>query len=102
MERTAVRILVVDDDAGVRTALKGLFAAPRFEVDLAIDGVSALERITELPPDLVLTDLDMPRMNGMQLLEKLHERHKDLPVIVLTSNTELTAAVAAMRAGAAD
>ncbi len=99
---TTVRILVVDDDAGIRSALKGLFASPRFEVDLAIDGVSALERISELPPDLVLTDLDMPRMNGMQLLAELRQRVRELPVIVLTSNVELTSAVAAMRAGAAD
>jgi DNA-binding NtrC family response regulator len=102
MAPTAVRILVVDDDAGVRTALKALFSAPRFEVDLAIDGTSALERITELPPDLVLTDLEMPRMNGMQLLKELHERHRELPVIVLTSSGELSSAVAAMRAGATD
>jgi len=69
---------------------------------MAVDGVAALERIVELPPDLVVTDLDMPRMNGMELLQELHGRDPELPVIVVTSASELRSAVTAMRAGAAD
>ncbi len=102
MQRAAARILVVDDDEAIREGLKALLDTYNFEVDLAVDGLAALERIAELPPDLVVTDLEMPRMNGMQLLRELHGRNRELPVIVLTSNTGLTAAVAAMRAGAAD
>jgi two-component system response regulator HydG len=98
----AARILVVDDEAGSRTALRDLLKSQNFEVDLAADGEAALERIVELPPDLVITDLDMPKMDGMQLLGQLHERQRDLPVIVVTSAAELSSAVAAMRAGAVD
>ncbi|HVJ22070.1 MAG TPA: sigma-54 dependent transcriptional regulator [Polyangiaceae bacterium] len=97
-----LRVLAVDDDASARAAMKSLLASQGYEVDLASDGAAALERIVELPPDVVVTDLDMPKLDGMGLLKELHERDPDLPVIVATSATELTAAVAAMRAGASD
>jgi two-component system response regulator HydG len=96
------RILVVDDDPGVRTSLRQLLGARGYAVDEASDGAAALERIAEMPPDLVITDLSMPRMDGMQLLAELGAREIELPVIVVTAAAEVGAAVAAMRAGAAD
>ncbi len=96
------RILVVDDEAAARQGMKSLLGAKGYEVDLAVDGNSALERLAELPPDVVVTDLDMPGMNGMQLLGQVRERNPQLPVIVVTGVAELSSAVAAMRAGAAD
>jgi two-component system response regulator HydG len=99
---TKVRVLLVDDDGGARNALKELLGAETFEVELAEDGIRALEQIAERPPDVVVTDLDMPGMNGMQLIHELHERHSELPIIVATSAAEVRSAVAAMRAGAAD
>jgi two-component system response regulator HydG len=102
MGNTSVRVLVVDDEAGARTALRDLFRSLGHEVDVAADGAAALERLGELPPDIIVTDLDMPRMNGMELIAKLHETHRHLPIIVVTSAVELRSAVAAMRAGAAD
>ena len=74
MSKASLRALVVDDDASARSALKELLASQQYAVDVAADGVAALERLAEHPPDLVVTDLDMPRMNGMQLLAELHER----------------------------
>ncbi len=97
-----IRILVVDDDVDVQTALSALLKSENFEVEVASDGVAALERLAELPADLVVTDLDMPRMNGMQLLKELRERDRQMPVIVVTSATEARPAVNAMRAGATD
>jgi two-component system, NtrC family, response regulator HydG len=102
MARTAIRVLVVDDEPSARTALKDLLKSEGYEVDLAADGVAALERLADLPPDIVITDLDMPRMGGLALLKELRERNKDLPVIVVTSAAELRPAVEAMRAGATD
>ena len=96
------RVLVVDDDGAARQGLKSLLTTRGYEVDLAVDGANALERLAELPPDLVLTDLDMPGMNGMQLLKEVRERNRELPVIVITGVAELAPAVAAMREGAAD
>jgi two-component system, NtrC family, response regulator HydG len=97
-----LRILAVDDDASARAALKTLLGSQGYDVDLAADGAAALERIVELPPDVVVSDLDMPVLDGMGLLKAVRERDGDLPVIIATSATEIAAAVAAMRAGASD
>jgi two-component system response regulator HydG len=102
MPQAALRILLVDDEAAARSALKTLLESEGYRVDTAADGQAALERLAELPPDLIVTDLDMPIMNGMQLLLELRERAATIPVIVVTSAAELGSAVAAMRAGAAD
>ncbi|MEY2931930.1 MAG: hypothetical protein RL033_2679, partial [Pseudomonadota bacterium] len=102
MPKTKVRVLVVDDDAGARIALKGLLESQGYAVDQAADGAAALERLVELPPDVIVSDLDMPVMNGMQFLVALRERGQDVPVIVATSAAELSSAVEAMRAGATD
>jgi two-component system response regulator HydG len=102
MPKPQVRVLVVDDEAGIRSALKQLLESAGFAVDVAEDGVAALERLVERPPDIVVTDLDMPRMNGMALLGELRERDGELPVIVATSAVDIQSAVSAMRAGAAD
>src|SRR4029077_18589383 len=99
---TQTRVLVVDDDSSARIAMQRLLAARGYAVELAADGNEALERIAELPPDIVVTDLDMPNMNGMQLLAALHEQQRGLPVIVVTSAAEVRSAVDAMRAGAID
>lgn len=66
------RILVVDDDALLRSSVAAILADEGYEVDLAGDGVDALERIHENPPDVILLDVLMPRMNGKALLETLH------------------------------
>ncbi|HMI92325.1 MAG TPA: response regulator, partial [Polyangiales bacterium] len=71
-------------------------------MDQATDGALALERIGERPPDVVITDLDMPNLDGLGLLSALRERDRDLPVLVLTSAVELKSAIAATRAGASD
>src|SRR5688572_5997118 len=102
MAKGKVRILVVDDDAGARSALTSLLGSEGYQVDTAPDGQAALDRLVELPPDVIVTDLDMPLMSGMQLLGELRSRGQDVPVIVVTSATEIRSAVEAMRAGATD
>ena len=102
MAKGKIRILVVDDDASARLALSSLLGAEGYQVDTAPDGQVALERLVELPPDVIVTDLDMPVMNGMQLLGELRGRGQDVPVVVVTSATEVRSAVEAMRAGATD
>lgn len=102
MPKAAIRVLVVEDEPGARAALRDLLVSEGYEVSVAANGVAALERLAELPPDIVLTDLDMPEMGGMQLLAELKQRTRDLPVIVVTSAAEVRPAVEAMRAGATD
>ena len=74
MPSTKLRVLVVDDEAATRAALQGLLESQGYSVDQAANGAAALERLVELPPDVIVTDLDMPVMNGMQLLQALRER----------------------------
>jgi two-component system, NtrC family, response regulator HydG len=102
MAGTKARVLIVDDEPGIRAALHDLLVAEDYAVELAADGRAALERLEEVPCDVVLTDLDMPVMDGFELLRALRERAPGLPVLVLTSATELRSAVDAMRAGASD
>jgi two-component system, NtrC family, response regulator HydG len=96
------RILIVEDEASARSGLEMLLLGDGYTVDAAEDGVAALARIAEIPPDVVITDLEMPGMGGMELLKNLHTTHPTLPVIILTSFQDLQSAVAAMRAGAED
>ena len=102
MGNPKIRTLVVDDDGSAREALGSLLGSEGYQVDSAPDGQAALERLAELPPDVIVTDLDMPVMNGMQLLAELRGRGHDVPVIVVTSAAEVRSAVEAMRAGATD
>jgi two-component system response regulator HydG len=99
---TKGRILVVDDEVNARNALTELLTEEGYQVDSAADGFKALGKVADLAPDLVLTDLKMPGMDGLQLLAKLHEADRDLPVIVMTAFGEVETAVRAMRDGARD
>jgi two-component system response regulator HydG len=96
------RILVVDDEATARNGLGKLLEQEGYLIDLAADGQEALTQITENPPALVISDLKMPNMDGMELLKQLHERSIEVPVVVATAFGEVSTAVAAMRAGAED
>jgi two-component system response regulator HydG len=102
MSESRTRVLLVDDEASTRTALSRLLERTGYDVDAVPDGGAALERLGEVPPDLVVTDLDMPVMNGLELLAALRERARDLPVIVVTGAADVRSAVSAMRAGAVD
>ena len=96
------RVLVVDDEESSRVGLERLLKQDGYAVDIAADGASALALASERPPDVVVTDLRMPGMDGVALLGKLHEQDADVPVIVVTASDDLRSAVGAMRAGAED
>jgi len=95
-----VRVLVVDDEEGARSGLEKLLRLEGYAVDAAADGLAALERAAEQPPDVVVTDLKMPRMDGMALMERLRAQWPGMPVIVVTAFGDVGSAVAAMRHGA--
>ncbi|MEI8256254.1 MAG: response regulator, partial [Deltaproteobacteria bacterium] len=98
----SVRVLVVDDESSARSGLELLLKQEGYTVDAVGDGAAALESVTERIPDVVVTDLKMPRMDGFALLEKLRADFPSVPVIVVTAFGEMSSAVTAMRAGAAD
>jgi DNA-binding NtrC family response regulator len=95
-------ILVVDDEANARTALAELLRDEGYRVETAADGFKALGKVEEAAPDLVLTDLKMPGMGGLELLEKLREQDEDAVVVVMTAFGAVDSAVEAMKKGAAD
>ncbi|MCI4065746.1 SpoIIE family protein phosphatase [Micromonospora sp. R77] len=99
----AATVLVVEDNADLRTFLRGLLA-PHYRVLLAVDGQDALEMIAVERPDLVLTDVMMPRLGGFALVRALREdpRTAGMPVIVLSARAGAEAAVEGLRAGADD
>ena len=96
------RVLVVDDEPSARGALEKLLSQDGYAVQVAADGAAALTLFREMPFDVVVTDLNMPNMDGVELLKKLRAQDADLPVILCTASGEVPAAVAAMRAGADD
>ncbi|MCC7155457.1 MAG: sigma-54-dependent Fis family transcriptional regulator, partial [Bryobacterales bacterium] len=96
------RILVVDDDESLRWVLKTQLEDMGYSVRAAEDGSQALAEIEKEPPALVLTDLRMPGLSGMDLLDKIRSEYPDLPVILMTAFGTIQSAVQAMRAGAYD
>jgi DNA-binding NarL/FixJ family response regulator len=86
-----VRVLIVDDDDDFASAMRAALTADgRIDVaGIAHDGLEALELTTSLRPDLVLLDLEMPRMDGYETLRRLNRRAHKPPVIVLTGVTDV-------------
>ena len=96
------KILVVDDEPSARSGLERLLVQEGYAVELAADGESAERLVTEQPPDLVITDLKMTGMDGLELTKRLRDAYAALPIIVATAFGDVSTAVAAMRAGADD
>jgi DNA-binding NtrC family response regulator len=99
---TRGKILVVDDDVSTRSSLADFLRSEGYEVETAADGFKALPKLDELAPDLVLTDLQMPGLDGLGLLDKALQAEFEPAVIVMTAHSGIESAVAAMRAGASD
>ncbi len=94
-------ILIVEDSPDQAQTLAALLKGAGFETRTARDGLTALERIAQKRPDLILTDLIMPRMNGLELVENVTKQHPAVPVILMTAYGSGEIAMQALRAGAA-
>ena len=93
-------ILVVDDSAVDRTYAAGLLAQDSdWEVIQAADGKQALLKVKTSAPDVIVTDLQMPEMNGLELIAEIHENHSHIPIIVMTSKGSEDIAIEALQAG---
>ncbi len=96
------KILIVDDEENERTGLAELIAAWGYRTETARDGLEGLEKTASWGPDLIITDLKMPRLDGMGLLERLAEQPQTVAVILLTAQGSVDSAVQAMKMGAYD
>jgi two-component system NtrC family response regulator len=96
------KILIVDDDASIRKVLGFILEESGYAVRAAASGAEALETFAEEPPDLVLTDIKMPGMDGIRLLKELRKLDEAVPVVMLTAFGTVETAVEAMKLGAAD
>ena len=96
------RILIADDDEAARTGLADLLSSWGYEVEQAIDGKDALEKVPEFGPAVVIADLVMPALDGVALLKPLAEVYPYAAVILLTGHATVETAVSAMRDGAYD
>ena len=97
---TPEKVLIVEDEENERSGLAELISGWGYRTETARDGLEGLERVELFSPGIVLTDLKMPRMDGMELLSKLAERAESIAVIVVTAQGTIESAVQAMQIGA--
>jgi excisionase family DNA binding protein len=95
------RILVVDDEAAIRDLLSKTLALAEYDVDVAPDGRSALERMRLNPYDLLIADLKMPGMDGLAVIREAKRYKADLPVIIITGFSTESSAIEALNLGVA-
>ena len=102
MNRERIRVLVVDDEEIVRESLSGWLAQDGYHVETAEDGPSALERMKKERWTVLLVDMKMPGMDGLQVLEQSRQLQPDLVAVIMTAYATVDTAVSAMKLGAYD
>ena len=96
----SVRILIIDDDASIRTSLSEALIENGAEVMTADDGVTALPLLDRFAPELVLCDVRMPEIGGLELLKMIRERYPSIDVVLMTAYDDMATIATAMRSGA--
>ncbi len=96
------KILIVDDERAIRRTLRDILEMEKYEVDEAEDGLSSLVKIKQDKFDVVILDIKMPKMDGMDVMDRLSEVAPDLPVIMISGHGDIDTAVEAVKKGAFD
>src|SRR5678809_1491035 len=96
------RILIVDDEPGIRQSLKGAFEDEGFSTDTVASGEECLQKLEGTPFDLVLLDIWLPGIDGLETLRRLRERFPDIRVIMISGHATIATAVTATKLGAYD
>jgi excisionase family DNA binding protein len=99
--RERPRVLVVDDEASIREMLSKTLALAEYDVDVAPDGRTALDRMRLFTYDLLITDLKMPGMDGMTVIREAKRLKPDLPVVIITGYSTESSAIEAVNLGVA-
>jgi len=96
-----MRVLIIDDHALFRVGLQGLLEQRGIEVaDAVASGIEGIQRAQELQPDIILLDLRMPDMGGLEVLQKLREMETSIPVVMLTTSNDEADLIKSLRSGA--
>ncbi|MGE0174725.1 MAG: sigma-54-dependent transcriptional regulator [Oligoflexales bacterium] len=96
------RILVVDDEPNIRTTLKMVLETEGFHVDTAKDGEDASQFIDSIPPDTILLDVRLPKVDGITLMKRWHSEAPHIPIILMSGEASLTEALEGLKVGAYD
>jgi len=96
------KILVIDDERSIRNTLKDILEYEKYEVDLAEDGKKALEAVKHAEYDIILCDIKMPGMDGIEVLEQLNTLAPDSPVVMISGHGNIDTAVESIKKGAYD
>ncbi len=96
------KVLIIDDDQSMQSLYQRIFTLEGFEVEIASGGIEGLEKALSFSPDIILLDMMMPVVNGLEVLSKLKadDRLKDIPVIVMSNYSEMGITAHAMELGA--
>ena len=96
------KILIIDDEKAICNTLKEILSYEKYEVDIANDGAEGIKKAETGNYDLVLSDIKMPKMDGIEVLQKLQELNPDLPVVMISGHGTIETAVDALKKGAYD
>lgn len=97
-----MKLLIVDDEENIRLILESIFSDAGYQVETAINGLQAMERIKKSHPQIILLDKNMPHMDGMETLQRIKKHYPDIVVIMVTAHGDVGSAVDAMKLGAYD
>src|SRR3982751_2193751 len=95
-------ILIIDDEKSIRRTLREILEYEGYKVEEANDGIEGLNLIRERPFDAILLDIKMPKMDGMEVLDKIQLSNADTPVIMVSGHGTIDTAVEAVKKGAYD
>jgi DNA-binding NtrC family response regulator len=96
------KILIVDDDRSIRRTLKDILEFERYDVEEAEDGLTCLVKVKQDKFDVIIMDIKMPKMDGMDAIDRLQELYPDIPVIMISGHGDIDTAVEAVKKGAFD
>ena len=97
---TQNNVWIIDDDKSIRWVLEKTLTQHGYTATCFEEGLSALAKLKHSQPDTIITDIRMPGINGLELLDKIHAEHPEIPVIVITAHSDLDSAVSSYRGGA--
>ena len=96
------KILIVDDESSIRRVFRDILEHEKYTVDEAADGMDALAKIEKTKYDVIIMDIKMPKMDGLETLSKIQNISADVPVIMISGHADIETAVQAVKMGAFD